>query len=63
VVRSAIYLARNYGEPSPKRLREVSHEMSIPRTFVPQILGDLVQAGITSSFIGTNGGYRLARSE
>ena len=33
----------------------------MPRTYVSQILGDLVQAGIATSFFGTNGGYRLSR--
>ena len=46
VVRSAICLANNFDAPSPKKLRQVSLEMGIPRTFVSQILGDLVQAGI-----------------
>jgi Rrf2 family protein len=45
----------------PKKLRQVSLEMGVPRTFVSQIMGDLVQAGIATSYFGTNGGYRLAR--
>lgn len=61
VVRSAICLAASYGSETPKKLRQVSVEMGVPRTFVSQILGDLVQAGIATSYFGTNGGYRLAR--
>ena len=61
VVRSAICLASSYGSQTPKKLRQVSLEMGVPRTFVSQIMGDLVQAGIATSFFGTNGGYRLAR--
>ena len=61
VVRSALCLASNYDSPAPTKLREVSSEMGVPRTFVSQILGDLVQAGVAQSFFGANGGYRLTR--
>lgn len=61
VVRSALCLANSFDAPSPKKLRQVSLEMGIPRTFVSQILGDLVQAGIATSYFGANGGYRLSR--
>jgi Rrf2 family protein len=61
VVRSAICLAQSFGAESPKKLRQVSVEMGVPRTFVSQIMGDLVQAGIATSFFGANGGYRLSR--
>jgi Rrf2 family protein len=62
VVRSAIALANGYGLPAPKKLRQISVEMGVPRTFVSQILGDLVQAGLATSFFGANGGYRLTRA-
>ncbi len=61
VVRSAICLATHFGADQPTKLRQVSLEMGVPRTFVSQILGDLVGAGIASSFFGANGGYRLTR--
>ena len=61
VVRSAICLAASYEAEAPKKLRQVSLEMGVPRTFVSQIMGDLVQADIATSYFGTNGGYRLAR--
>ena len=61
VVRSAICLACAYESALPKKLREVSAEMGIPRTFVSQILGDLVHAGLAVSSFGKDGGYRLAR--
>jgi Rrf2 family protein len=35
--------------------------MGIPRTFVSQILGDLVHSGLAVSSFGKDGGYRLAR--
>jgi Rrf2 family protein len=60
-VRSAICLGRAYTSGTPRKLRQVSAEMAIPRTFVSQILGDLVHAQIAVSSFGTNGGYRLAR--
>lgn len=60
-VRSAIFLARSYEADRPKKLREVSAEMCVPRTFVSQILGDLVHAGLAVSSFGKTGGYRLAR--
>ncbi|MHB2022185.1 MAG: RrF2 family transcriptional regulator [Mycobacteriales bacterium] len=62
VVRSAICLARAYESGVPKKLRQVAAEMGIPRTFVSQILGDLVHAGLAVSTFGSNGGYRLARA-
>ncbi|MGE5291300.1 MAG: RrF2 family transcriptional regulator, partial [Micromonosporaceae bacterium] len=59
--RAAICLARAYETGRPKKLREISAEMDIPRTFVSQILGDLVHAGIAVSSFGRDGGHRLAR--
>jgi Rrf2 family protein len=62
VVRSALCLAAGFDAPNPTKLRQISLDMGVPRTFVSQIMGDLVQAGIATSFFGTNGGYRLTRS-
>ncbi len=59
--RAALCLARAYATGRPKKLREISAEMDIPRTFVSQILGDLVHAGIAVSSFGRDGGHRLAR--
>ena len=61
VVRSAICLGHAYPSDTPRKLRQVSAEMAVPRTFVSQILGDLVRAGLAVSSFGANGGYRLAR--
>ncbi len=60
VVRSAICLARAYDSGTPVKLREISAEMGVPRTFVSQILGDLSRVGLAVSYFGTKGGYRLA---
>jgi Rrf2 family protein len=59
---AAICLARAYPSARPKKLREISAEMDIPRAFAAQILGDLVHAGIAVSAPGRDGGHRLARS-
>jgi Rrf2 family protein len=59
---AAICLARAYPTGRPKKLREISAEMDIPRTYVAQILGDLAHAGIAVSAAGRDGGHRLARS-
>jgi Rrf2 family protein len=61
VVRSAICLAKNYESALPKKLRQVSSEMGVPRTYVSQILGDLARAGLAVSSFGKSGGYRLSR--
>lgn len=61
VVRSAIWLARAYRTGRSCKLREVADEMRVPRTFVSQILGDLVHAGLVASSFGAHGGYRLSR--
>ena len=61
VVRSAICLARAYPSSEPTKLRQVSAEMGVPRTYVAQILGDLVRAKVAVSSTGLHGGYRLAR--
>ncbi len=61
VVRSAICLARAFGSGAPTKRHRVSAEMGVPRTFVSQILGDLVHAGLAVSSFGRDGGYRLAR--
>lgn len=58
---AAICLARSYESGRPKKLREIAAEMDIPRTYVSQILGDLVHAGIAVSAFGRDGGHRLNR--
>ena len=36
--------------------------MQIPRKYLPQVLGDLIRAGLVDSVPGPGGGYSLARS-
>ena len=61
-LRSAICLGRAFSSGESRKLRQVSAEMAVPRTFVSQILGDLVRAGIAVSTLGAKGGYRLSRA-
>ncbi|MDA8317173.1 MAG: Rrf2 family transcriptional regulator [Actinomycetota bacterium] len=61
VVRSALALARAYESGEPKKLRQIAAETGVPRTFVSQILGDLVRSGLAISSFGVHGGYRLSR--
>lgn len=61
VLRSAICLAQAYESGEPTKLRQISADMEVPRTFASQILGDLVRAGLAVSSFGAHGGYRLAR--
>ena len=58
-VRATLALA----QPGPERrkARSIAEQMAIPETFVPQILADLVRAGICISQAGPDGGYALAR--
>lgn len=58
-VRAVLYLARH---PGIRRRREIAEAMDIPDTYLPQILGALVRAGVARSVVGRRGGYELARS-
>ena len=42
-------------------VRRIAEEMSIPVRFLPQVMGDLVAAGIVEATTGRAGGYRLTR--
>ncbi|MBO0689868.1 MAG: Rrf2 family transcriptional regulator [Candidatus Dormibacteraeota bacterium] len=61
VVRAAICLARAYARAGYCKIREVAEEMDLPRSYTPQILGVLVQAGLAEARAGRDGGYRLLR--
>jgi Rrf2 family protein len=61
-VRAVIAVARAQASgraivPAP----EVASAMSIPPRFLPQVMSDLVRAGILTARIGRGGGYQLAR--
>jgi Rrf2 family transcriptional regulator, iron-sulfur cluster assembly transcription factor len=56
-IRATFDLAKHRG--SLRKAREIGAAMSIPASFLPQILGQLVHAGFVSSTAGPRGGYGL----
>jgi Rrf2 family protein len=59
-VRAVLDLARSHGV-SRRKAREISDKMDIPRKYLPQVLGDLIKAGLVESVAGPGGGYSLAK--
>ena len=60
-IRTSICLAREGRErlvPAP----DIARRMEVPRRFQPQIMQDLVQAGLVEATPGRGGGYRLTRA-
>jgi Rrf2 family protein len=43
-------------------VREIAASMGIPHRFLPQVMQDLVRAGLVHARTGRTGGYRLART-
>ena len=41
---------------------QIARQTSIPISFLPQVMGDLVHAGLADGLQGRTGGYRLARA-
>lgn len=60
-IRAAVDLARHADGGQRRKARAIATEMDIPLGYVPQILAELVRAGLVSSVAGPDGGYRLAR--
>lgn len=61
-VRAVLDIARHEQRQGPRRkTREIAEAMSIPPAFLPQILADLVRAGVLTAAAGQHGGYALAR--
>ncbi|HEX7472207.1 MAG TPA: Rrf2 family transcriptional regulator, partial [Candidatus Limnocylindrales bacterium] len=60
-VRAMLALAQ--ADPGRGRLsvRRIAADMSIPVAFLPQVMRDLVAAGLVDATTGRGGGYRLAR--
>jgi Rrf2 family iron-sulfur cluster assembly transcriptional regulator len=58
-VRAMLALAR----PDARQLTgaALAEATAIPSGFVPQVMGDLVRAGLVANRRGRTGGYRLAR--
>lgn len=58
-IRAAVCLARHRGG-GRRKARAIADEMAIPTTYVPQIMAELVRAGLVDSIAGRSGGYSLA---
>jgi len=58
-IRAVVDLARHHGDETRRKAREIAAEMEIPRSFMPQILAELVRVGIVESVAGPGGGYSL----
>ena len=56
-VRAMLALAGGGGLLSARR---IAVEMAIPPRFLPQVMGDLVRAGLVEGVAGRSGGYRLS---
>lgn len=42
--------------------RSLAGQTGVPEAFLPQVMGDLVRAGLIENRRGRNGGYRVGRS-
>jgi Rrf2 family protein len=60
-IRTSICLARE-GSAEWLAARDIARRMDVPPRFLPQIMQDLVHAGLVESSLGRGGGYRLARA-
>jgi Rrf2 family protein len=65
-IRAVLALARATGATGstcsePQSVRRIAAEQHVPAAFLPQVMRDLVRAGLVEGTIGRNGGYRLAR--
>ncbi len=58
-VRAMVVLAR--GASTQRTAAELAADTGIPPSYVPQVMGDLVRAGLVANRRGRHGGYRLAR--
>ncbi|MGH8827019.1 MAG: RrF2 family transcriptional regulator [Jiangellaceae bacterium] len=59
-VRAVLDLAR-HESAGRRKTRSIAAEMSIPESYLPQILAMLVSSGMVTSAAGPDGGYALAR--
>jgi Rrf2 family protein len=60
-VRAMVALHRAKGEQLSGP--QIAERMGIPVRFLPQVMGDLVRAGLVGSQTGRAGGYHLGRPE
>lgn len=59
-IRAVLALARAT-HAEPQSVRRIAAEQRVPVAFLPQVMRDLVRAGLVEGTIGRNGGYRLAK--
>lgn len=59
-VRAVLDLAQHHRR-GRRKAAEISADMAVPITYLPQLLAELVHAGIVTSVAGRRGGYELAR--
>jgi Rrf2 family protein len=59
-VRAVLHLARHEGQ-GRRKARQIAEDMDIPENYLPQILAELVTAGLITSMAGRDGGYALSR--
>lgn len=59
-IRAAVDLAHHHGDGERRKSRAIADEMAIPPSYIPQILAELVRAGLVVSTAGRSGGYALA---
>lgn len=59
-IRAVLALSRT---PDGERLsaRHVAADQRVPERFLPQVMRDLVRAGLVEGTVGRSGGYRLAK--
>lgn len=60
-IRTTICLAREEGDQLLSA-PAIARRMNVPRRFLPQIMQDLVRAGLVEGAPGRGGGYRLTRA-
>lgn len=60
-IRAAVDLASRDRDGGRRKARTIAEEMAVPPSYLPQILAELVRAGLVTSVAGPDGGYDLAR--
>jgi Rrf2 family protein len=59
-VRAMVDLARHHGA-GRRKTAQIAEDMQVPVSYLPQLLAELVRAGLVCSVAGRKGGYVLAR--
>lgn len=59
-IRAAVDLARSIDQ-GRRKTSTIAEAMAIPVSYLPQLLAQLVRAGLVASEAGRSGGYTLAR--